>query len=192
MSLSKTAQIVSNLSDLANGQTGGVKGLERLDFETFILSVYFDRVLNFANLRFNQMTDGQFSMVRKTEAVDARSKMGLDIDILDSNTGKKRPASTLSGGENFLASLSLALGLSDEIGAENGGIRIDTLFIDEGFGTLSKEFLANAIETIEKLSKENRFVGLISHVDELKDAIEAKILITYDPSQGSSLEIVDD
>lgn len=192
LSLSKTAQIVSNLSDLANGQTGGVKGLERLDFETFILSVYFDRVLNFANLRFNQMTDGQFSMVRKTEAVDARSKMGLDIDILDSNTGKKRPASTLSGGENFLASLSLALGLSDEIGAENGGIRIDTLFIDEGFGTLSKEFLANAIETIEKLSKENRFVGLISHVDELKDAIEAKILITYDPSQGSSLEIVDD
>ena len=190
--LSKTAYIVSNLSDLANGVTGGVKGIERLDFETFILSVYFDRVLNFANIRFNQMTDGQFSMVRKTEATDARSKMGLDIEILDSNTGKKRPASTLSGGENFLASLSLALGLSDEIGAENGGIRIDTLFIDEGFGTLSKEFLANAIETLEKLSKEDRFIGLISHVDELKDAIEAKILITYDPSCGSSLEIVDD
>ena len=110
------------------------------------------------------MTDGQFSMVRKTEATDARSKMGLDIEILDANTGKKRPASTLSGGENFLASLSLALGLSDEIGAENGGIRIDTLFIDEGFGTLSKEFLANAIETLEKLSKEDRFIGLISHV----------------------------
>lgn len=190
--LSKTAYIVSNLSDLANGVTGGVKGIERLDFETFILSVYFDRVLNFANIRFNQMTDGQFSMVRKTEATDARSKMGLDIEILDANTGKKRPASTLSGGENFLASLSLALGLSDEIGAENGGIRIDTLFIDEGFGTLSKEFLANAIETLEKLSKEDRFIGLISHVDELKDAIEAKILITYDPSCGSSLEIVDD
>lgn len=190
--LSKTAQIVSTLSDLANGVTGAVKGIERLDFETFILSVYFDRVLNFANKRFNAMTDGQFSMVRKTEATDARSKMGLDIEILDSNTGKKRPASTLSGGENFLASLSLALGLSDEIGAENGGIRIDTLFIDEGFGTLSKEFLSNAITTIEKLSKEDRFVGLISHVDELKDAIEAKILITYDPSSGSSLEIVND
>ena len=190
--LSKTAQIVSALSDLANGVTGAVKGIERLDFETFILSVYFDRVLNFANKRFNAMTDGQFSMVRKTEATDARSKIGLDIEILDSNTGKKRPASTLSGGENFLASLSLALGLSDEIGAENGGIRIDTLFIDEGFGTLSKEFLSNAITTIEKLSKEDRFVGLISHVDELKDAIEAKILITYDPSSGSSLEIVND
>ncbi|WP_311492376.1 AAA family ATPase [uncultured Anaerococcus sp.] len=192
LTLSKTAQLISNLSDLANGVSAGVKGLEKLDFETFILSVYFDRVLNFANIRFNQMTDGQFSMVRKTEASDGRSKMGLDIEILDSNTGKKRPASTLSGGENFLASLSLALGLSDEIGAENGGIRIDTLFIDEGFGTLSKEFLANAIETIEKLSKENRFVGLISHVDDLKEAIEAKILITYDPSRGSSLEIVDD
>ena len=192
LTLSKTAQLISNLSDLANGVSGGVKGLEKLDFETFILSVYFDRVLNFANIRFNQMTDGQFSMVRKTEASDGRSKMGLDIEILDSNTGKKRPVSTLSGGENFLASLSLALGLSDEIGAENGGIRIDTLFIDEGFGTLSKEFLANAIETIEKLSKENRFVGLISHVDDLKEAIEANILITYDPSRGSSLEIVDD
>ncbi len=192
MGISKTGKIVSNLSELANGEKGAVKGIEKLDFETFILSVYFDRVLNFANKRFNQMTDGQFSMVRKTEAADNRSKTGLDIEILDSNTGKKRPASTLSGGENFLASLSLALGLSDEIGAENGGIRIDTLFIDEGFGTLSKEFLANAINTIEKLSKEDRFVGLISHVDELKDAIEAKILISYDPSFGSSLEIVND
>lgn len=191
-SLKESAQIVSNLSDLANGVTGAVQGVEKLDFETFILSVYFDKVLNFANKRFNQMTDGQFSMVRKKEAANLRSKMGLDIEILDANTGKKRPASTLSGGENFLASLSLALGLSDEIGAENGGIRIDTLFIDEGFGTLSKEFLANAISTIEKLSKEDRFVGLISHVDELKDAIEAKILISYDPSQGSSLEIVND
>lgn len=190
--LEDKAKITSYLSDLANGVTGGVKGVERLDFETFILSVYFDKVLTFANIRFNQMTDGQFSMVRKTEGGDARSKMGLDIEILDSNTGKKRPAATLSGGENFLASLSLALGLSDEIGAENGGIRIGTLFIDEGFGTLSKDFLANAIEAIEKLSKEDRFVGLISHVDELKDAVEAQIVISYDPSQGSSLEIVND
>lgn len=186
------ASLVAALSDLANGVTGSVKGVEKLDFETFILSVYFDKVLEYANLRFNKMTDGQFSMVRKAEALDLRSKMGLDIEILDSNTGKKRPAATLSGGENFLASLSLALGLSDEIAAENGGIRIDTLFIDEGFGTLSHEFLSKAIETIENLSKEDKFIGLISHVDELKDAIEAKILISYDPSSGSSLEIFND
>lgn len=186
------ASVVAALSDLANGVTGSVKGVEKLDFETFILSVYFDKVLEYANLRFNKMTDGQFSMVRKVEALDLRSKMGLDIEILDSNTGKKRPAATLSGGENFLASLSLALGLSDEIAAENGGIRIDTLFIDEGFGTLSHEFLSKAIETIENLSKEDKFIGLISHVDELKDAIEAKILISYDPSSGSSLEIFND
>lgn len=186
------SQTISHLSDLANGVTGSVKGVEKLDFETFILSVYFDKVLEYANLRFNKMTDGQFSMVRKAEALDLRSKMGLDIEILDSNTGKKRPAATLSGGENFLASLSLALGLSDEIAAENGGIRIDTLFIDEGFGSLSHDFLSKAIQTIENLSKEDRFVGLISHVDELKDAIEAKILISYDPSEGSSLEILDD
>lgn len=186
------ASTISALSDLANGVTGSVKGVEKLDFETFILSVYFDKVLEYANLRFNKMTDGQFSMVRKAEALDLRSKMGLDIEILDSNTGKKRPAATLSGGENFLASLSLALGLSDEIAAENGGIRIDTLFIDEGFGSLSHDFLSKAIQTIENLSKEDRFVGLISHVDELKDAIEAKILISYDPSEGSSLEILND
>ena len=186
------ASTISALSDLANGVTGSVKGVEKLDFETFILSVYFDKVLEYANLRFNKLTDGQFSMVRKAEAEDLRSKMGLDIEILDSNTGKKRPAATLSGGENFLASLSLALGLSDEIAAENGGIRIDTLFIDEGFGTLSHEFLSKAIETIENLSKEDKFIGLISHVDELKDAIEAKILISYDPSSGSSLEIFND
>ena len=186
------ASVVAALSNLANGVTGSVKGVEKLDFETFILSVYFDKVLEYANLRFNKMTDGQFSMVRKAEALDLRSKMGLDIEILDSNTGKKRPAATLSGGENFLASLSLALGLSDEIAAENGGIRIDTLFIDEGFGTLSHEFLSKAIETIENLSKEDKFIGLISHVDELKDAIEAKILISYDPSSGSSLEIFND
>ena len=186
------SQTISHLSDLANGVTGSVKGVEKLDFETFILSVYFDKVLEYANLRFNKMTDGQFSMVRKRDSLDMRSKMGLDIEILDSNTGKMRPAATLSGGENFLASLSLALGLSDEIAAENGGIRIDTLFIDEGFGTLSHEFLSNAIGTIENLSKEDKFIGLISHVDELKDAIEAKILISYDPSKGSSLEIIND
>ncbi|MFO3667272.1 AAA family ATPase [Anaerococcus kampingiae] len=180
---------LTRLADLASGTSGANKGREKIDFETYILSVYFDRVLNFANKRFNKMTEGQFTMLRKKEATDNRSKAGLDIEILDANTGKRRPATSLSGGESFLASLSLALGLSDEIGAENGGIRIDTLFIDEGFGTLSKEFLDNAIRAIEEISKDDRFVGLISHVDELKDAIDAKILISYEPSDGSKIEV---
>ena len=136
------------------------------------------------------MSDGQFSMVRKSVGNDARSKQGLDIEILDANTGKKRPASTLSGGESFLASLSLALGLSDEISAENGGITIDTLFIDEGFGTLSDDYLNNVIKQIEKLSYENKFIGLISHVKDLKEAIDAKILVDYRQDEGSSIEVI--
>ena len=135
------------------------------------------------------MSNGQFSMVRKSYGDDLRSKHGLDLEILDANTGKKRPATTLSGGESFLASLSLALGLSDEISAENGGIKIDTLFIDEGFGTLSEDYLQKVIEQIEKLSYENKFIGLISHVDELKEAIDAKILVNYTSDQGSFIEV---
>lgn len=181
---------LKRLSDLANGKTSLAEDRQRIDFETFVLSFYFDKVLAYANKRFKKMTDGQFVMVRKKEAGDKRSKSGLDIEIFDYNTGRLRPASTLSGGESFMASLSLALGLSDEIAQENGGIRIDTLFIDEGFGTLSKDFLENAIGTIERLSQEDRFVGLISHVDELKDAIDSKIVISYDPSEGSNIKVV--
>ena len=135
------------------------------------------------------MTNGQFSMHRKSYGRDFRKKQGLDLEILDANTGKMRPASTLSGGESFLTSLALALGLSDEISAENGGITIDTLFIDEGFGTLSEDYLAKVIEQIEKLSYENKFIGLISHVNELKDAIDGKILVSYTSDEGSFIEV---
>lgn len=183
------AESLARLSKVADGSFGKVIGREKIDFETFVLTYYFDKVLSLANLRLMDMTGNQFSMIRKSEAEDQRSKAGLDIEILDANTGKARPASTLSGGESFLASLSLALGLSDEISMENGGIRIDTLFIDEGFGTLSKDYLDKAISTIEKLAYEDKFIGLISHVDELKEAIDAKINVTYTPSHGSKVEV---
>lgn len=186
----KSHKVLAKLSKLADGSFGKVIGREKIDFETFVLTFYFDKVLRLANIRFLDMTDNQFSMVRNSDASDLRSKAGLDIEILDANTGKLRPVATLSGGESFLASLSLALGLSDEISMENGGIRIDTLFIDEGFGTLSKDYLTNVITAIEKLSYEDKFIGLISHVDELKEAIEAKIRVKYEPNLGSSVEVM--
>ena len=187
--LSLETQILQRLSKIADGSFAKVAGREKIDFETFVLTYYFDKILTYANKRLYAMSNGQFSMVRKSYGDDLRSKHGLDLEILDANTGKKRPATTLSGGESFLASLSLALGLSDEISAENGGIKIDTLFIDEGFGTLSEDYLQKVIEQIEKLSYENKFIGLISHVDELKEAIDAKILVNYTSDQGSFIEV---
>ena len=187
--ISAESQILQNLSKIADGSFAKVAGREKIDFETFVLTYYFDKVLAYANKRLYAMSNGQFSLIRKSYGDDLRMKQGLDIEILDANTGKKRPASTLSGGESFLASLSLALGLSDEIAAENGGIKIDTLFIDEGFGTLSEDYLNKVIEQIEKLSYENKFIGLISHVGELKDAIDAKIIVTYTSDEGSFIEV---
>ncbi|MDU3211734.1 AAA family ATPase [Anaerococcus sp.] len=188
--LSDDSVILDKLSEIANGAIGKVAGRQKVDFQTFVLSYYFDRILNYANKRLLQMSNGQFSMERSSEGKNLKSQSGLDIEILDANTGKTRPASTLSGGESFLASLSLALGLSDEISAENGGITIDTIFIDEGFGTLSDEYLAKVIEQMERLSYDNKFVGLISHVSELKEAIDGKILVKYSQDKGSNIEVI--
>ena len=183
-------EILYKLSKIADGSMSKVSGREKLNFETFVLSYYFKKILRFANIRLKEMTDGQFTMIRKTQTSDKRKNYGLDIEILDANTGKIRSEASLSGGESFIASLALALGLSDEISGENGGIKIDTLFIYEGFGTLSDDYLEKAIRTIEKLSYDNKFIGLISHVKELKDAIDAKIEVSYSKTQGSSLKVV--
>lgn len=182
--------ILYKLSKIADGSLSNVSGREKLNFETFVLSHYFRKILSLANIRLKEMTDGQFTMIRKKQTNDKRKNYGLDIEILDANTGKIRSEASLSGGESFIASLALALGLSDEISMENGGIKIDTLFIDEGFGTLSDDYLEKAIRTIEKLSYDNKFIGLISHVKELKDAIDAKIEVSYSKTEGSSLKVV--
>lgn len=182
--------ILYKLSRIADGSLSNVSGREKLNFETFVLSYYFRKILALANIRLKEMTDGQFTMIRKKQTSDKRKNYGLDIEILDANTGKIRSEASLSGGESFIASLALALGLSDEISMENGGIKIDTLFIDEGFGTLSDDYLEKAIRTIEKLSYDNKFIGLISHVKELKDAIDAKIEVSYSKTEGSSLKVV--
>lgn len=182
--------ILYKLSKIADGSLSNVSGREKLNFETYVLSHYFRKILSLANIRLKEMTDGQFTMIRKKQTNDKRKNYGLDIEILDANTGKIRSEASLSGGESFIASLALALGLSDEISMENGGIKIDTLFIDEGFGTLSDDYLEKAIRTIEKLSYDNKFIGLISHVKELKDAIDAKIEVSYSKTEGSSLKVV--
>lgn len=188
--LGKADEILYKLSKICDGSMSKVKGYEKLNLETFVLTNYFKKILHHANIRLKDMTDGQFIMKRKTESSDKRKNFGLDIEILDANTGKLRSEASLSGGESFIASLSLALGLSDEISQENGGVKIDTLFIDEGFGTLSDDYLDKTIRTIEKLSYNNKFIGLISHVKELKDAIDAKIEVKYSKTDGSSLEVI--
>ena len=182
-------EILYKLAKVCDGSLSKVSGREKINFETFVLSYYFNKILTYANLRLKDMSDGQFKMLRKKETSDKRKNNGLDIEILDYNTGKIRSEASLSGGETFIASLALALGLSDEISGENGGIKIDTLFIDEGFGSLSDDYLEKAIRTIEKLSYDNKFIGLISHVKELKNAIDAKMEAKYSKTEGSSLKV---
>ena len=183
-------EILYKLTKVCDGSLSKVSGREKINFETFVLSNYFNKILTYANIRLKDMSDGQFKMLRKKETSDKRKNNGLDIEILDYNTGKIRSEASLSGGESFIAPLALALGLSDEISGENGGIKIDTLFIDEGFGTLSDDYLEKAIRTIEKLSYDNKFIGLISHVKELKNSIDAKIEVKYSKTEGSGLKVV--
>jgi exonuclease SbcC len=136
------------------------------------------------------MSDGQYEFVRAGVSGDKRSLSGLDLSVLDHYSGTERPVNTLSGGESFMASLSLALGLSDEVQASAGGIRLDTMFVDEGFGSLDSETLEKAIRTLTELSDEDKLVGIISHVDALKSRIDKQIVVTKDKEAGSRASIV--
>ena len=131
------------------------------------------------------MSGGQYELKRRSVAADVRSQSGLDLDVLDHYNGTERSADTLSGGEAFLASLSLALGLSDEVQASAGGIQMDTLFVDEGFGSLSEQALELALQALAGLSDGNRLVGIISHVAELKERIDRQIVVCKERSGGS-------
>ena len=133
------------------------------------------------------MTSGQYEL--KRSELEQGSQSGLDLSVIDHYNGSERSVKTLSGGESFKASLSLALGLSDEIHAKSGGIRIDTLFVDEGFGSLDEESLNQAMNALTSVTEGNRLVGIISHVDELKERIDKKIIVSKDRSNGSKIEI---
>lgn len=178
---------LKTLSDTANGT---LPGKERVMLEAFAQGFYFDRVLARANIRFMTMSDGQYELRRTDTAGDLRRQSGLDLQVLDHYNGSLRDVASLSGGESFMAALSLALGLSDEIQSTSGGIRLSTMFVDEGFGSLDPTALSQSIKALSTLSKSHVLVGIISHVAELREKIDKQILITKDRAGGSRVEII--
>lgn len=180
---------VKALSDTVNGMLSGKR---KIELETYIQMSYFDRILRRANLRLMTMSSGQYELKRQEDGDNKREKAGLELNVIDHYNGTQRSVKTLSGGESFQASLSLALGLSDEIQSCAGGIRLDAMFVDEGFGSLDEESLNQAVKALAGLTEGNRMVGIISHVAELKDRIEKKIVVTKNRSRdgiGSSVEV---
>lgn len=175
------------LSETANG---GISGKQKVMLETYIQMNYFDKILIRANRRLRKMTNDQYDLIRRQDKTDLKSQAGLDLDVIDHYNGTVRAVNTLSGGESFKASLALALGLSDEIQMSAGGVNLETMFVDEGFGSLDDESLKLAINTLQELSGGNRLVGIISHVNELKDKINEQIIVTKDISGGSKCRIV--
>lgn len=169
-------QYVQTLSDTMNGT---LNEKERITLEAFVQQSTFERILRYANLRLLQMSQGQYEL-RREEKGSRRSRSGLDLCILDHHSASTRSVRTLSGGESFLASLALALGLSDEITSVSGGISIESMFVDEGFGTLDEESLQQAMRVLHSLTKGNRQIGIISHVSELKEQIEQQIVVEKD------------
>ena len=175
---------------LSNTANGNLTGQKKIMLETYVQKTYFDQILRRANLRLEVMTQGQYELRRCTEGENNRSQSGLELDVFDHWSGSQRSVKSLSGGESFLASLALALGLSDVIQSSAGGVRLDTMFVDEGFGSLDDEALNQAMKALVSLTEGNRLVGIISHVGELKSRIDRQILVTKDRSGGSRAEII--
>lgn len=184
--LEKEVMVYKDLSDTANGM---ISGKSKLEFEQYVQASYFDRVLVLANKRFLYMTDERYELFRKEEALKLSDKLGLEIEVMDYYTGKRRDVKSLSGGESFKASLALALGMSDVIQEFAGGVVVDAMFIDEGFGSLDDESLEQAMNAIMMISDGDKIIGIISHVNELKQRIDKKIVVRKS-SSGSRVEIV--
>lgn len=179
--------VVKSLSDTANGN---ITGKDKIMLETYIQMHYFDRIISRANARLVIMTGGQYDLVRRKEAVSKMGQSGLDLDVIDHYNGTERSVKSLSGGESFKASLALALGLSDEIQSSAGGIQLDTMFIDEGFGSLDEDSLSQAMNALASLASSNKLIGIISHVGELKQKIDKQIIVKKDKTGGSRAEII--
>ena len=182
----KRHEVVDSLFRTA---AGTLTGKDKISLEAYVQAVYFDRIIRHANLRLMMMSGGQYEFIRSEEASNKKQKFGLGLNIIDHYTGSERPVSTLSGGESFMASLSLALGLSDEIQSSSGGIKLDTMFIDEGFGSLDGETLENAIRTLTQLANEDKLVGIISHVEALSSRIDKQIVVSKDRVSGSHITL---
>jgi len=177
-------KVIGTLSDVANGQTGDKVSLQR-----FVLSVLLDDVLLEASQRLSIMSKGRYQLLRKEDRSKGNKASGLDLEVEDAYTGKVRPVATLSGGESFMAALAMALGLSDVVQAYAGGIRLDTLFIDEGFGSLDPESLDLAVRTLIDLQASGRMVGVISHVPDLKEQMSQRLDVIAG-REGSRVRIV--
>ncbi len=176
-------------SNIAKTACGNLTGAEKITFEQFVQQEYFKEIIFEANKRFGKMTFGRYRLLNRENPINKRSSSGLDIDVLDGYTGKTRSVNTLSGGESFKASLSMALGLADVIKKYSGGIYIDTMFIDEGFGTLDSASLDKAVEILDSLTEGNKLIAVISHVDELKNRIDKQIVVNSS-SKGSTVKIL--
>ncbi len=209
--LAKIARLNRDIEQLKNGETAlkklaeqlvavqeeydavgrlaqvAVGGGGRMNFQAYILRSFLRDVLEAANGRLNAMSRGRYRLVRQEQILDRRREAGLDIEVFDEYTGLSRPCSTLSGGETFLASLALALGLADVVTRYSGGIKLDTIFIDEGFGSLDADTLDTAINTLLSLQKDGHLVGIISHVEELKKLIPVQIAVTQDKRTGRAV-----
>ena len=185
--LEKRYKLVKNLSDTANGK---LSDQSKFMLETYIQTSYFDRIIARANERLRVMSDGQYTLERRSEYDDKRTQVGLDLDVIDHYNGSKRSVKTLSGGESFKASLSLALGLSDEIQYSAGGIQLDTMFVDEGFGSLDENSIEQAVRALAGLSEGSRLVGIISHVQSLKQRIDKQIIVKKDKDGGSRADMI--
>lgn len=172
------------LADTANGQ---LSGKEHMALETYVQAAYFECIIERANVRLMQMTGGQYEL-RRRQTYSGGGQSGLELNVVDHYNGTERDVRSLSGGESFLSSLALALGLSDEVQASAGGIRLDTMFVDEGFGSLDEEVLGMALHTLQELTEGNRLIGIISHVQELR-RIDKQIVVSKDSENYSRLEI---
>jgi len=184
--LAARLKIINSLNDTANGR---ISGKDKLGFETYIQIKWFDRIIVMANQRFSAMTNGQYSLVRKSIAENRQIQSGLELDVIDHRNGTSRSVKTLSGGESFKASLSLALGLSDVVQSVSGGVHLDAMYIDEGFGSLDEESLSQAVNVLRKLSDDNRIVGIISHVAELKERFDRHLIVSKDDNGISRVRI---
>lgn len=163
--------------DLYNTASGKLLNRDKIRLDSYVVSAYFDRILTRANQRLSMMTDGRYCFNRSETVEDKRKTAGLDLNILDRENGRERSVNTLSGGESFMAALALSLGLSDEIQSESSGIRLETMFIDEGFGSLDDNALEKAVATLTELSRGDCLIGIISHVGRLKELINKRIVI---------------
>ena len=178
------------IKPLADTACGSVSGKPKIQLETFVQMNYFDRIIQRANTRFMVMSDGRFELKRRPDPADLKSQGGLELDVVDHYNGSERSVRTLSGGETFEASLSLALGLSDEVSSQAGGIRLESMFIDEGFGSLDPGSMRLAMRALKSLSEGNKTVGIISHVEELRDKIDRQILVLKGMDGRSSVKII--